>query len=133
MTSAKELRFAFVVDEFDTMLRLFRDVFGLDSLMTFEHEGGQGVVLKVPSATLEIFDPIYGRYVDEIETGHPLEGRVRIAIHVDDLREASEAVLSTGASQVGDPVTTPWGDHNLRLRTNDGLQLTLFQTPRNDQ
>jgi lactoylglutathione lyase len=132
MTVANELRFAFVIQDFDAGLRLFRDVLGLDSLMSFEHQGGHGVVLKVASATLELFDPTYGRYVDQVEVGHPLDERVRIAVQVDDLEEATEAVLSTGASRIADPVQTPWGDHNLRLRTSDGLQLTLFESPRND-
>jgi catechol 2,3-dioxygenase-like lactoylglutathione lyase family enzyme len=129
MTSARELRFAFVFDDFDAALNLFRDVFGLETLEDLDDEGGRGVILKLPSATLELFDRDQGNYVDEIEVGRPLGERVRIAIDVADLAEAATAVESAGASPVADPVVTPWGDHNHRFVTNDGLQLTLFQPP----
>jgi hypothetical protein len=33
---------------------------------------------------------------------------------------------------VADPVVTPWGDHNHRFVTSDGLQLTLLQPPNSD-
>lgn len=52
MTPARELRFAFVFDDYDAALRLFRDVLGLDTVLDLDHEGGRGVILKVPSARL---------------------------------------------------------------------------------
>jgi catechol 2,3-dioxygenase-like lactoylglutathione lyase family enzyme len=128
MTRAQELRFAFVFDNHEAALRLFRDVFGLQTMEEFEHEGSAGVILRVPSATLELFDPGYGRHVDDVEVGHPVDSRVRIAVKIDDLDEASAAVVSAGARPEADQVVTPWGDHNQRFRTDDGLQLTIFQT-----
>ena len=70
-----------------------------------------------------------GRLVDDIEVGRPLEERVRIAVHVDDLDGAATAVMTTGTEPQAGPVDTPWGDRNRRFKTPDGLQLTLFQPP----
>jgi hypothetical protein len=36
--------------------------------------------------------------------------------------------LPYGAALVHEPVLTPWGDLNVRLRSPEGLQITLFQT-----
>jgi lactoylglutathione lyase len=129
MTPARELRFAFVFDDYDAALHLFRDVFGLETMLELDHEGGRGVILKVPSATLELFDRDQGKHVDDIEVGRSLGERVRIAINIADLAGASTEVVGAGAAPVADPVVTPWGDHNQRFVTTDGLQLTLFQPP----
>ena len=126
--TARELRFSFVVEDLDEALGLFRDAFGLETLEAFE-EAGRGVLLRVPEATLELLDPEHAAWVDGIETGARREGRVRIAVRVDDLDGAGEAATTAGASAVADPVETPWGDRNRRYRTADGLQLTLFQPP----
>jgi hypothetical protein len=129
MAAARELRFAFTFDDYEAALRLFRDVFELETIMDLDSRGARGVVLRVPSATLELFDRGQGRLVDDIEAGRPLEERVRIAVHIDDLEAATEAVMTTGTSPQGEPVDTPWGDRNRRFKTPDGLQLTLFQVP----
>lgn len=129
-TPARELRFAFIFDDYEAALHLFRDVFGLEILKDLDHQGGRGVILRAPSATLELFDREHGRLVDDVEAGRPLDDRARIAINIDDLDKASRAVGSAGAAPVADSVDTPWGDRNRRFRTNDGLQLTLFQSPR---
>jgi catechol 2,3-dioxygenase-like lactoylglutathione lyase family enzyme len=68
-TAARELRFAFTFDEYDQALRLFRDVLGLEVIDTFDHQGGRGVIMRVPSATLELFDQEHAAMVDNIETG----------------------------------------------------------------
>jgi catechol 2,3-dioxygenase-like lactoylglutathione lyase family enzyme len=129
MTAARELRFAFTFDDYEAALRLFRDVFGLKTIEDLDHEGGRGVILRVPSATLELFDLAQGEVVDDIEVGRPLSEMVRIAVNVDDLEEASKAVIASGTEPQAEPVDTPWGDRNRRFRTSEGLQLTLFQSP----
>ena len=128
MTSAHELRFAFVFDDFDAALLLFRDILGLATAEEFNDQGGRGVILRVPSATLEVFDRAYGRFVDQVEVGRPVGSLVRIAIKVDDLAEATRAVQPAGVTPEADPVVTPWGDRNRRFTTGDGLQLTLFES-----
>ena len=127
--TAREVRFAFIFDDYEAALRLFRDVFGLQTLEDLDHEGARGVILRVPSATLELFDREYGAFVDEIEVGSRLDYRARIAVRVNDLTHASKRVEGSGAVPEAGPVVTPWGDHNRRYRTTDGLQLTLFQSP----
>jgi catechol 2,3-dioxygenase-like lactoylglutathione lyase family enzyme len=126
MTTARELRFAFTFEDYEAAVRLFRDVFGLKTLMDLERQGGRGVILSVPSATLEIFDARHTEVVDEIEVGRPTGERVRIAVRVDDLGEASAAVAHAGAEVLAEPVLTPWGDRNQRFRLPEGLQLTMF-------
>jgi catechol 2,3-dioxygenase-like lactoylglutathione lyase family enzyme len=127
MTTARELRFAFTFDDYDGAVRLFRDVLGLETLMDLERQGGRGVILHVPSATLELFDVRHTQVIDEIEAGRPMGERVRIAVAVDDLEGASAAVQRAGAEVVAEPVVTPWGDRNQRFRLAEGLQLTLFE------
>lgn len=129
MTQARELRFAFTFDDYEAALRLFRDVLGLETIEDLDHPGGRGVILRVPSATLELFDLAQGRVVDEIEVGRPLGERVRIAVNVDDLEESTKAVMATGTEPEAEQVDTPWRDRNRRFRTSGGLQLTLFQSP----
>jgi len=125
---ATELRFAFIVDDYETALRVFRDALGLDVIEEFDQQGGRGVLLSVPAATLEIFDVEHGRLVDEIEVGHPLHERVRVAVRVGSLEQAGREVAAAGAEVVADPVDTPWGDHNRRWRIPGAMQLTLFQS-----
>lgn len=129
MTEARELRFVVVADDYDTVARLYRDVLGLEVLEVFDDQGGRGMLLKVPAATLELLDPEHRRMVDELEVGRPLDYRVRIAVAVDDLTEAGRAVTRAGAVAEADPVETPWGDRNQRFRTGEDVQLTLFQPP----
>ncbi len=129
MIPARELRFVLVFDDYEAAARLYRDVFGLEVVMDLEADGGRGVILKVPAATLELADVEHGRIVDEVEIGRPLDDRVRIAVRVDDLAHAADAVTETGAEPVAAAVETPWGDRNQRFRAKDGLQLTLFQSP----
>jgi predicted enzyme related to lactoylglutathione lyase len=127
MVRARELRFSFVIDDYEAAAHLYRDVFGLEVLMDLGEHGGRGVILNVPKATLELVDAEHGGMVDAIEVGGPVEDRVRIAVKVDDLRAASRDVDETGAKAMAPPVDTPWGDRNQRFRTKEGLQLTLFQ------
>ncbi len=128
MIPVHEIRFVLVSDEYEAVARLFRDTFGLEVLMDLEGDGGRGVILKAPVATLELTDVEHGRIVDEIEVGRGLDDRVRIAVRVDRLQDAAEAVTVAGAVPLAAPVVTPWGDRNQRFRAKDGLQLTLFES-----
>lgn len=129
MIPVNEVRVVLVVDDHDAAAHLYRDVFGLEVVMDLEADGGHGVILRLPTATLELADAEHGAIVDRIEAGRALGDRVRIAVRVDDLVWAAEAVAATGAEPVAEPVDTPWGDRNQRFRAKDGLQLTLFEAP----
>jgi predicted enzyme related to lactoylglutathione lyase len=127
MVPARELRFSFVVDDYEAAAHLYRDVFGLEVLMDLDEHGGRGIILNVPEATLELVDSEHGGMVDAIEVGRRVDDRVRIAVKVEDLQAASRAVAEIGAEAMAPPVDTPWGDRNQRFRAKDGLQLTLFE------
>ncbi len=129
MIPVSEVRVVLVVDDFEAATHLYRDVFGLEVLMDLEADGGRGVILGLPTTTLELADAEHGEIVDRLEAGRALGDRVRIAVQVDDLVRAAEAVAATGAEPMAEPVDTPWGDRNQRFRGKDGLQLTLFQAP----
>jgi uncharacterized glyoxalase superfamily protein PhnB len=77
---------------------------------------------------LELFDQAQAEKVDAIEAGKRVSGVVRLAIEVEDSVETARQLVAAGAEEVAPPVTTPWGDHNARVRTPDGMQLTLFTT-----
>jgi uncharacterized glyoxalase superfamily protein PhnB len=64
--------------------------------------------------------------VDRIEAGHRVSGPVRLAVEVADSKEAARRLIEAGAEEVAASVVTPWGDRNARVRTPDGMQLTLF-------
>jgi catechol 2,3-dioxygenase-like lactoylglutathione lyase family enzyme len=126
--AAREVRFVVVVDDYESAVHLYRDVFGLNLVMDLEGQGGRGVILEAPSATLEIVDADHERMVDMLEAGEPFDKRIRIAVQVDELGEAARALSDTGAEPVASPVATPWGDRNQRFMMRDGLQMTLFET-----
>ena len=106
----RELRFCLVIDDYEAAARLYRDVLGLEVMLELDEQGGKGVILKFPEATLELVDPAHGAMVDEIEVGRALGERVSIAVRVDDLEEASRAVADAGRGARragGDPVGRP--------------------------
>ena len=126
---AQELRFAITVDDLQAAVRVFRDAFGVTVREEFRHGDGRGVIMDVPSATLELFDAAYTDHVDEIEAGSPTGERIRIAVRVGSLERAAEAVAAAGATPEAAPVLTPWGDHNHRWKIPGAMQLTLFESP----
>jgi len=60
------------------------------------------------------------------EAGGQAAGPLRLALEVGDSAAAAAALVTAGAEQVAEPVVTPWGHRNVRLRAPDGMQLTLF-------
>jgi hypothetical protein len=91
-----------------------------------EPTGGGGVVLDAGRATIEVLSADHSADVDRIEAGGAASGLVRLALEVGDAAATADAMVAAGAVLVGGPVVTPWSHRNLRLRTPDGLQLTLF-------
>ena len=62
MVPARELRFCFVIDDYESAVHLYRDVFGLEVLLDLDEQGGRGVILNVPEATVELVDREHGRW-----------------------------------------------------------------------
>ena len=124
--NVKSFRVALTTDDFERAVTFYRDGLGLDpgELWT---DNGRGQLLWAGTASLEIFDPDYAASVDQIEVGERVSGQIRFAFEVPDVQVAIERALQYGALLVHEPVLTSWQDVNVRLRSPEGLQITLFQ------
>ena len=129
MTPIGEFRIALTVDNFDEARAFYRDALGLPEIADWSSDSGRVVVLDAGHATLELLDEAQAAEVDRIEAGGRVAGTVRFALEVPDSDELAGRLAELGAEAVAEPVTTPWGDRNARLRAPDGMQLTLFSTP----
>jgi methylmalonyl-CoA/ethylmalonyl-CoA epimerase len=121
-----ELRVALTVANFDEAVAFYRNAVGLEQIADWSTENGRVVVLNAGRATLELFDEAQAEFVDAVEAGRRVSGTVRLALEVTDSGETARRLIAAGAEEVAPPVTTPWGDRNARVRTPDGMQLTLF-------
>ena len=128
--SVRQLRVVVTADDFDEALRFYRDVLGLPELGAFSGEHGQVSILDAGRATLELTDPAHADYIDEVEVGRRVAGHIRIAFEVDDADETTERLTRAGATVLAEPTPTPWGSRNSRVEGPAGLQLTLFEEPR---
>jgi len=123
----RELRLALTVENYDELVRFYRDVFGLPVIEAWDNPTGRGMILDAGRATLELLSVDQTELVDRIEAGKAgASGPVRLALEVTDSEATAEALVAAGAERVGGPVVTPWRHRNVRLRAPDGLQLTLF-------
>ena len=122
-----ELRVALTVKDFERSVKFYSEGLGIDPAAIWNNEGGQALILNMGSATLEIFDEKQAEGIDQLETAKRISGQIRFALQVPDLKVAMERLLAHGATLVHPPVTTPWGDYNVRLQDPDGMQITLFQ------
>jgi lactoylglutathione lyase len=87
---------------------------------------GKAKAARASSATIELIDDEHAAAVDAIEVGGRVAGPVRLALEVEDSAATAERLTNRGAELVGGPVETPWRHRNVRLRSPDGMQLTLF-------
>jgi len=124
-----ELRVVLTVPDFDEALAFYRDGLGLEQIADWSGEGGRVILLEAGHATLELFDERQAESVDRIEAGRRVSGHVRLAVEVDDLDRTQQRLVGAGAEVEAAPVVPPWDGRNVRLRTPDGMQLTLFSEP----
>src|SRR5215204_2620951 len=122
-----ELRIVFTVTEFERSLKFYCEGLGIEPAAIWNNDGGQGLMLNMGNATLEIFDEKQAQVIDQLEAEKRISGQIRFALQVPDLKSAMDRLLAHGATLVHPPVTTPWGDYNVRLQDPDGMQITLFQ------
>lgn len=127
--SRMEFRVVLTVPDFDEAVAFYRDALGLEQLADWSGDDGRVILLDAGRATIELFDEQQAESVDRIEAGNRVSGPVRLAIEVSDLDEAAQRLIAAGAEAVSAPVVPPWGGRNARLRTPDGMQLTLFSEP----
>lgn len=123
------LRVVLTVPNFDEAVAFYRDELGLEQLADWSGEDGRVILLDAGHATLELFDERQAESVDRIEAGRRVSGQVRLAIEVEDIDGTVQRLVAAGAVTEAPPVVPPWGGRNARLRTPDGMQLTLFSEP----
>ena len=120
------MRVVLTVPDFDEAVAFYRDALGFDQLADWSGEDGRVILLDAGRATIELFDERQAQSVDQIEAGKRVSGPVRLAVEIGDLEAALGRLTAAGAESMAEPVVPPWGGRNARLRTPDGLQLTLF-------
>ena len=121
-----ELRLVVTATDYEAAVRFFRDVLGLREQETYEANGGHVVILDAGRATLEINDPSYAEYIDDVEVGHRVAGSLRLAFEVPDTGATTSALVDAGAALIAEPTVTPWETLNARLQGPEGLLLTVF-------
>ena len=123
-----ELRVALTVEDLDEAAALYRDALGFPTVEEWSRPEGRGLILDAGPASIELLDRAEAARVDRIEAGEQVSGPVRLAFGVSNVGASASSLRNGGAKALGEPVYTPWGDLNQRLRSPDGLQLTLFQS-----
>ena len=121
-----ELRLVVTTPDYAEALRFYCDVLGLKAKASYSAAGGHVTILEAGRATLEINDPAYAAYIDEVEVGRRVAGHMRVAFEVADTERVTAELVAAGASLLSKTVRTPWGSLNSRLESPGGLQLTLF-------
>lgn len=124
----RQLRLAVTADDYEAALRFYRDVLGLTEQATYHtpEGGGRVTILEAGVATLELVEPTYAEYIDEVEVGRRVAGHIRVAFEVDDAASATARLVEAGAGVIAEPRRTPWNSLNARLEGPAHLQLTLF-------
>jgi len=122
----RETRIALVAEDHEAAVALYRDALGLPVVEAWDGPTGRGAVLDGGRATIEVLSVAQAEHVEAIEAAGGAPDRVRLAMEVQDSVAAAERLEAAGAERVGGPVVTPWAHRNVRLRTPDGTQLTLF-------
>jgi tRNA(Arg) A34 adenosine deaminase TadA/predicted enzyme related to lactoylglutathione lyase len=123
----KQLRLVVEAEDFDEAVVFYRDVLGLPVEFSERDGDAHVVAVRAGRATLEIVNPAQRRLIDQLEVGHEVSRKFRVAFEVDDSAAAVERLVAGGAELLAPPTRTPWGSLNARLEGPAGLQLTLFQ------
>jgi hypothetical protein len=112
-----ELRLVLAVDDFDSMVGVFRDVLGMREVPAVGSPGGRVAILEADTATLELADAGHAAYIDEVEVGPRSAGQVRIALGVAAVAECSRRLADAGLVRLAPPTVTPFGSTKLAVRT----------------
>lgn len=126
-SGVRETRVVLSAQDYEATVRLLRDGLGLRVVDGWDDPGGRGLVLDAGQATIEVIDAPQAARLDDIEAAGQRSGPVRLAFLVKDVPRASTQLQDAGAQPLHEAIHTPWGHLNQRLRTHDGLHLTLFQ------
>jgi len=126
MSAARELRTVIAVDDFDEVIKFYRDTVGLPVESEWDRDDGRGILFDAGRAVLEIFDRKQQESNDILEAGRVVGGDVRMALRVDDVDDSFHRIVVAGAPLMAHPLDAPWGHRIARLKTPHGMQLTLF-------
>jgi len=122
-----ELRIALTARDYERSVKFYCEGLRIEPAAIWNNDGGRALMLNMGDATLELFDERQAEVIDQLEAEKRVSGQIRFALQVPDLKSAMDRLLAHGATLVHPPVTTPWGDLNVRLQDPDGMQITLFQ------
>jgi catechol 2,3-dioxygenase-like lactoylglutathione lyase family enzyme len=126
--AVRQLRLVVATSDAEAAVAFFSGVLGMPVEEAYDGpDGARVTILGAGRATLEIANPAQQRYIDEVEVGRQVAGTWRVALEVDDARDANDAALAAGATGVAPPTRTPWDSLNARLDAPGGIHLTLFQ------
>ena len=128
MDNVRQLRLVITVDDYEKALEFYRDALGMSEYAAYEApNGGRVTLLDAGRATVELADAAQADFIDEVEVGHRVAGRLRVAFEVPDAEAATGRLAAVGADVIAAPTRTPWDSLNARLTDLDGVQLTLFE------
>ncbi len=127
-----ELRLSVTAPDYDEALTFYRDQLGLREQASYSSPGGRLAILSAGRATLELADPAYAAYIDDVEVGRRVAGPVRVAFEVGDSAAVTDRLARAGAEVVAPPTRTPWDSLNARLEGPAGLQLTVWSDAAGD-
>jgi catechol 2,3-dioxygenase-like lactoylglutathione lyase family enzyme len=123
-----ELRLVITVDNYDEALAFYRDALGMREYAAYAApNGGRVTLLDAGRATVELADTRQAEFIDDVEVGRRVAGKIRAAFEVPDAAAATNRLADAGADVIAAPTRTPWNSLNARLTAPDGLQLTLFE------
>ena len=124
------------VSDIDATLAFFRDVLGFETTDTVYHKGEMvealtgvhGAEVRIgfvtmPGHKLELLEyaTTDDRKISELRNCDP--GAFHIALEVDDIEAAVEAVGPSGFVPFSEPQTVPNGNRNVYLRHPDGITI----------
>lgn len=128
MDNVRQLRLVITVDDYERALEFYRDALGMHEYAAYAApNGGRVTLLDAGRATVELADAAQADFIDEVEVGRRVAGRLRVAFEVPDAEAATGRLATAGADVIAAPTRTPWDSLNARLTDPDGVQLTLFQ------
>ena len=89
--TVRELRLVLTVDDYERALAFYRDALGLHEQAAYDApNGGRVTLLDAGRATVELADAAQADYIDEVEVGRRVAGRVRVAFEVPDAGAATQ-------------------------------------------
>ena len=117
-----------VADDLEKQRRFYRDALGLHEYAAYAApNGGRVTLLEAGRATIELADSAQAEFIDDVEVGRRVAGKIRVALQIPDAEQATQRLATAGAEVIAAPTRTPWNSLNARLTAPDGLQLTLFE------